>query len=80
MGRDGCVVRSMSTVTAAVVPDVRVTVTAVPFTAPAATASFVSLAASEPFTTVGVKSTANGAPAATFARRLGRSPPSPPSP
>ena len=58
----------MSTVTAAIVPDVRVTVTAVPSTEPAATASFVTPVGSEPFTTVAVKFTANGAPASTFAR------------
>ena len=64
----GWVLRSMSTVTAAIVPDVRVTVTGVPSTSPAATASFVTPVGSEPFTTVAVKSTANGAPAGTFAR------------
>ena len=52
----------MSTVTAAVVPEVRVTVCSVPSTEPAATASFVSLAASEPFATVGVNSTVERRP------------------
>ena len=70
----------MSTVTGSVVPVVRVTMTAVPSTEPAATASFVSLAGSEPFTTVGVKFTANGAPASHLPPAPGRSPPSPPSP
>ena len=60
--------RSTSAVTAAVVPAVRVTVTGVLSTEPAATLSAAAPPTSAPFATVTGISTANGAPASTFAR------------
>ena len=60
----------MSAVTGSVVPDVRVTVSAVPSTEPAGTASVVASPASAPFATTAVNSTANGAPTGTSTRTL----------